>query len=168
MQGSQIVNIYYDWVGNQAVEGYANSNWAQDRPKGKATTGLLFFLGGVLSWNCRKKSIVVQSSPDVKCMAVKIATGEALQNFNSAAALIGSRQHTNTRWQSKMLANFKGHCAEWKNYIHTCQIIADFGPREKLQDKIEKHVIGWRALRDYSHGTINALSSKFKITDGSF
>lgn len=46
LQGTKTLGIYYNKNGNESFEGYADSDWAQERPDRKSVTSLLLFWEG--------------------------------------------------------------------------------------------------------------------------
>ncbi|KAG4039793.1 hypothetical protein PC123_g24658 [Phytophthora cactorum] len=66
-----------------ALEGYCDSDWANDPESRKSTTGFVFTLaGGAISWMSRRQSIVALSTAEAEYVAECEATMEAAAASN--------------------------------------------------------------------------------------
>lgn len=64
---------------NIIIQGFCDSDWAQERPDQKSSTKFVFTLvGGDKSWKSQKQSIVAQNSPEAEYIALSFAVREAL------------------------------------------------------------------------------------------
>lgn len=58
--------------------GYADANWAESRLDRKSNSGFVFkFLGGVVSWSCKRQTCVALSSTEAEFIALSEACKEA-------------------------------------------------------------------------------------------
>ena len=63
----------------QAIFGYINSDFVDDKTNGKSTSGYVFILsGGAIIWSSKKKNIVLNSSEEAEYVALNAAIREAL------------------------------------------------------------------------------------------
>lgn len=99
LRGTQQLGTYYNRDGYEAFEGYADSNWVQEKPDRKSVTGLLFPLGGgAIVW--KSKQTEHRSSEftrdgiycDIICYKKSSSATQIV-----AAASTGPRRYTNTR-----------------------------------------------------------------------
>ncbi|XP_053597499.1 uncharacterized protein LOC128668457 [Microplitis demolitor] len=64
---------------NKNLIGYADANWAESRQDRKSNSGYLFmFLGGAISWSCKKQDCVSVSSTEAEIVALAEASKEAV------------------------------------------------------------------------------------------
>ncbi|OWY99509.1 Integrase, catalytic core protein, partial [Phytophthora megakarya] len=69
--------------GDVVLNGYCDSDWANDPESRKSTTGFVFTLaGGAVSWMSRKQSIVALSTAEAEYIAACEATMEAIAQNN--------------------------------------------------------------------------------------
>lgn len=86
-------------LGHQAKEnaliGYADADWAENRADRKSTSGYLFmFTGAAISWGCRKQSCVALSSTEAEYIALAEACQEVLWIRRLIQDFTGKQQPT--------------------------------------------------------------------------
>ena len=78
LQGTLNLGLKYEKV-ELDLHGYANSDWVGSVTNRKSTSGCCFNLGSaMISWICRKQSLVAKSSTEVEYIAAAMASREAI------------------------------------------------------------------------------------------
>jgi len=63
---------------NELLYGFSDANWAENRADRKSNSGYVFFVnGGLVSWRCRKQSVVALSTMEAEFIALSEACREA-------------------------------------------------------------------------------------------
>lgn len=78
LKGSKNREITYKNQSKLKVEGYSDSNWAEDKESQKSILGFIFMLnGGLVSWCLKRQPTVTFSSIKAKYIALTLAVKEA-------------------------------------------------------------------------------------------
>ncbi|KAE9018981.1 hypothetical protein PR001_g13989 [Phytophthora rubi] len=96
LAGTLDYGITYERQHNAArtvvLEGYCDSDWANDAETRKSTTGFVFTLaGGAISWMSRRQSIVALSTAEAEYVAACEATMEAVAESNILQEILPKR-----------------------------------------------------------------------------
>lgn len=108
--------------GEQKLFGYADADFAEDRITRKSNSGQVFFLnGGVISWSCRKQTVVTLSSTEAEFVALSDACRELM-------------------WLKKLLRDMHQEVDDGPSIIfEDNQSVLDFITKEKFSLRM-KHV----------------------------
>ena len=70
LKGTQEKKLQVSKRGKLVLEAYSDANWAEDRTDRKSNSGYKCFLGGTVSWSCRKQTCVSLSSTEAEYIAL--------------------------------------------------------------------------------------------------
>ena len=78
LKGSNKQGITYGGQNKLLVQGYSDSDWAEDRKSQKSNSGFIFILnGGLVSWCSKRQPTVALSSTKAKYIALILAAKKA-------------------------------------------------------------------------------------------
>ncbi|XP_077265780.1 uncharacterized protein LOC143899395 [Temnothorax americanus] len=79
LKGTLTVKLVYSKDGNRKIEGYSDSDWANDESDRHSFTGNIFkFQGGPISWQNKKQRTAALSTTEAEYMALSATSQEAL------------------------------------------------------------------------------------------
>eukprot|EP00257_Ricinus_communis_P017173 XP_015575552.1 uncharacterized protein LOC107261368 [Ricinus communis] len=79
IKGTLFHGLHYSSLSSLQLQGYSYADWAGDPTDRRSTTGYCFFLGdSIISWRCKKQTVVSRSSTEAKYRAFANTTSELL------------------------------------------------------------------------------------------
>ncbi|XP_055527727.1 uncharacterized protein LOC129720289 [Wyeomyia smithii] len=79
LKGTKLMKLVYVKQNDKEFEGFSDADWGNDPESRRSITGYVFqFVGGSVSWSCRKQPTVALSTTEAEYMAMSAAAQEAL------------------------------------------------------------------------------------------
>lgn len=130
---------------NELLYGYADANWAENKTDRKSNSGYAFFVnGGMISWRCRKQSIVALSTMEAEFIALSEACKEMLwlrrllgdmqQSVDGPSKIYEDNQSCLKFVETERLSNLSKHIDTRdkfvKDYVDRKIIVCEYCPTE--------------------------------------